>query len=176
MGRQKNKPEREGVYYKLSEDDMKKYAVYRIKNIEGKSIYIGISGTVMRRAADHIENQKWQDEMASIDVEFFDNKMDAEMSEIIAIKRYRPKYNSTYNNDEPVKSAVKKNIDCIIRECQEFSENNRMPIPHSWRYRTPSDEEVDKHMIDYTSKRLRKAQKLNAKLQDAQKWWDWALS
>lgn len=73
---------------------MKKYAVYRIKNIEGKSIYIGISGTVMRRAADHIENQKWQDEMASIDVEFFDNKIDAEMSEIIAIKRYRPKYNS----------------------------------------------------------------------------------
>ena len=176
MGRQKKKPEREGVYYKLSEDDMKKYALYRIKNIEGKSIYIGISGTVMRRAADHIENQKWQDEMASIDVEFFDNKMDAEMSEIIAVKRYRPKYNGTYNNDEPAKSAVKKRIRCLRQEAEDFIKNNHIPMKQHWRIWKPSEEELLRHKSAYMAKRIRKADKMIAQLEDAQKWWDWALS
>ena len=115
------------------EDKMKKYAVYRIKDICNKTIYIGFSGTAMHRAADHIDNQKWQHEMASMDFEFYDTKIDAECSEILAIKRYRPKYNSTYNNDEPVKKAVNRHAKLIINQMKKWIENaNTFRTPWNW--------------------------------------------
>jgi predicted GIY-YIG superfamily endonuclease len=155
----------------------KKYALYRIKNDEGKSIYIGISGTAMRRVADHIDNKKWQSEISSIDVEYFDNKIDAEMSEILAVKRYRPKYNGTYNNSEPAKSAVKKKIMCYQREAEEFVKNSdHIPTKQHWRIWKPSEEELLKHKTEFMEKRGRKAVRLLSQLEDCQKWWEWAVS
>lgn len=151
---------------------MKKYAVYRIKDASNKTIYIGFSGTAMRRAADHIDNQKWQHEMSSMDFEFFDTKLDAECSEILAIKRYRPKYNTTYNNDEPVKKAVDRHAKLVINQMQKWIDNSgTFKLPWNW------DRMDEVERLEYEAYMIRKSNEegddLLTQANAALKWLKW---
>ena len=150
---------------------MKKYAVYKIKNDCNKIIYIGFSGSAMLRAANHIDNQKWQHEMSSMDFEFFDTKIDAECSEILAIKRYRPKYNVTYNNDEPVRRAVDRHIKRVVREAQKFMKSASFSPPWGWQFM----DEIEK--LEYENRwheeRSIKADEILANSESALRWKKW---
>lgn len=88
----------------------KKYALYRLKDHSNKTIYIGISGSPLRRLADHFDNMDWSHELSSIDIEYFDTRLHAEFAELIAVKYNRPKYNGTYNNDTPLVESIKNKV------------------------------------------------------------------
>lgn len=154
------------------EDKMKKYAVYRIKDASNKTIYIGFSGSAMLRAANHIDNQKWQNEMSSMDFEFFDTKVDAECSEILAIKRYRPKYNTTYNNDEPVRKAVERHAKLVFNQMQKWMNNaETFTLPWGW------DRMNEVERLKYETKILKEKKKegysLLTQANAALKWIKW---
>lgn len=151
---------------------MKKYAVYKIKNDCNKIIYIGFSGSAMLRAANHIDNQKWQHEMSSMDFEFFDTKIDAECSEILAIKRYRPKYNVTYNNDEPVRKAVQRHIKTILREAQKWKETV-LNFKPPWGWDNMDTMEKHHYKMKWHDSNAAKAEEILANGDSALRWLDW---
>lgn len=70
-----------------------KTQLYRHFDAAGELLYVGISISVMNRTAQHRSQSHWFDQIASISVEHFDTRREAEIAEAIAIREERPRHN-----------------------------------------------------------------------------------
>lgn len=92
-----------------------KTALYKHKNADGHIIYVGVAKNIGARSAQHLNNSEWQAEIASIDVEWYENSLLAELMEIKLIKSLRPKYNKAHNNNRPFEYAFHQRIDSFLK-------------------------------------------------------------
>jgi len=92
-----------------------KTALYKHKNADGHIIYVGVAKNIGARSAQHLDNSEWQAEIASIDVEWYENSLLAELMEIKLIKSLRPKYNRAHNNNKPLNYALHQRIDSFLK-------------------------------------------------------------
>ncbi|MFD7609685.1 GntR family transcriptional regulator [Streptomyces sp. NPDC059828] len=76
-------------------------ALYRIRNIEGDLLYIGISERPEYRWFSHRRQHAWWSEAANYSLEWHDDRTSAEVAEAEAIRDERPRHNSTYNYAVP---------------------------------------------------------------------------
>ena len=102
-----------------------KTALYKHKNADGHIIYVGVAKNIGARSAQHLDNSEWQAEIASIDVEWYENSLLAELMEIKLIKSLRPKYNRAHNNNRPFDYAFHQRIDSFLKN-EEKSINEKL--------------------------------------------------
>ena len=107
----------DGIRSHLGLEEVKqvKTALYKHKNADGHIIYVGVAKNIGARSAQHLNNSEWQTEIASIDVEWHDNSLMAELMEIKLIKSLRPKYNKAHNNNKPFDYAFHQRIDSFLK-------------------------------------------------------------
>lgn len=73
--------------------------LYRLYDADTNLLYVGISGSAIRRAAQHARQKSWWDQVASIDIVHLGvaNRDQAEAIEEAVIRHERPRYNVTHN-------------------------------------------------------------------------------
>jgi len=69
------------------------HAVYRLFNVPGALLYVGISGNPKVRFGQHSHDKRWWREVARWQVEWFASKTEAEAEETRAIVEEMPAYN-----------------------------------------------------------------------------------
>lgn len=70
-----------------------KTALYRHWNADGILLYVGISLKPFERLAAHAYGSHWADDIASVTMEYFDSREDADAAERRAIREERPAHN-----------------------------------------------------------------------------------
>jgi hypothetical protein len=83
-------------------------SLYRIYNGDQVLLYVGISGSAIKRLSEHRLNQPWANEIATVTLEHFYWRDDAERAEQIAILNEWPIYNVSHN---PRKMSVRDRKD-----------------------------------------------------------------
>lgn len=73
--------------------------LYRLFDTDDRLLYIGIAGNPGRRFEQHRITKRWWREVATIRLEHFDHRREAESAEISAIVNEHPAYNETGNAD-----------------------------------------------------------------------------
>lgn len=71
--------------------------LYRIYDIAGVLLYVGISGDPAFRQSQHAADKPWWHEVDAMTVEWFNNREAAAGREGAAIRREKPKYNIKHN-------------------------------------------------------------------------------
>lgn len=71
--------------------------LYRLYDVAGVLLYVGISGDPAFRQTQHAADKPWWHEVAETTVEWFNNREVALGREGAAIRRERPKYNIKHN-------------------------------------------------------------------------------
>jgi predicted GIY-YIG superfamily endonuclease len=72
--------------------------LYRLRDSQGKLLYVGISGNPGRRFHQHSKDKPWWPQVASSTMEHFDTRREAEAAEMDAIKTERPAFNVVHND------------------------------------------------------------------------------
>lgn len=90
-------------------------ALYKHKDANDNIIYVGIASNLTNRSVTHLHTADWQHEIASIDVEWCPNRLEAELREIRAIKTLRPKHNKRHNNHYSWQSAQSERVKSYVR-------------------------------------------------------------
>lgn len=72
---------------------MKKTALYRFFNKDGILLYVGVSMHLINRVNQHGKEKEWFEEIANINIEYFNERIDALDAEEIASKTENPLYN-----------------------------------------------------------------------------------
>lgn len=70
--------------------------LYRHYDADGELLYVGISVDFMKRLRQHGRVSEWFGRIASVRVEHFASRRDAESAEAVAIKRERPLFNKVH--------------------------------------------------------------------------------
>lgn len=68
-------------------------ALYRHFDTDGRLLYVGISNDTLRRLCQHKERSHWFEQIARVDIEFFDSRDDALAAESAAIANESPAFN-----------------------------------------------------------------------------------
>lgn len=83
-----------------SPDDRRLYDLYRMHDISGRLLYVGVSNAGLRRFGEHSKDKTWWREVSRIDVEHaFCTRSVIEQMERDAIKAEQPLYNVVHNAD-----------------------------------------------------------------------------
>lgn len=77
----------------------KETSVYRHYDSDNILLYIGISQDFLSRTFMHKRSAHWWRQIATIKVEHFSAREDAEIAEKLAIIKERPIFNTTYSTD-----------------------------------------------------------------------------
>lgn len=80
---------------------MSRTALYRHFDAAGVLLYVGISLSAVQRLAQH-RDKPWFRQIARVDVEWFDDRGQAERAEVAAIRRERPAHNVRHATGLPV--------------------------------------------------------------------------
>lgn len=76
--------------------NVKNQVLYRMFDVDGRLLYVGISSNAQHRFRQHFSRQPWAKEVCNIKVEFFPCRESVEIAEREAIRREKPKYNVIY--------------------------------------------------------------------------------
>jgi hypothetical protein len=79
---------------------MTRTALYRHFDAAGQLLYVGISKSAIARLAQH-SDKPWLDDLATMKVEYFPTRGEAEAAEIAAIRTERPMHNRTFGSSKP---------------------------------------------------------------------------
>lgn len=74
-------------------DECTKTALYRHFDKDGNLLYVGRSVSAMRRLAEHKHSAHWFEQVARIEIQWFEAKGLAAEAEITAIKAEKPRFN-----------------------------------------------------------------------------------
>ena len=69
------------------------YTLYRLYGEDRDLLYVGISGSVLRRIKEHRQVASWWDQVVLIETEEFKNQIAARGAEMRAIRAENPRYN-----------------------------------------------------------------------------------
>jgi hypothetical protein len=81
-------------------------SLYRVFDVDGDLLYVGISRSVLRRIAGHSEGSPWWREVASIQVRHLADRSTAAAAEKDAIVNERPRYNIVHRGADLVRTAA----------------------------------------------------------------------
>lgn len=84
-------------------------ALYRHFDAEGRLLYVGISLRYTDRTRSHRINAGWFDQIATITIEWFLSRVQAETAEYQAIRNERPIHNKQHNR-RPAYSGTQINV------------------------------------------------------------------
>lgn len=79
--------------------------LYRFYDAHGRLLYIGITSRLGRRLHEHAKTKAWQRDAATITVQHFATRQDAERAERTAIETEYPAHNITHNQ-QPGPGAI----------------------------------------------------------------------
>ena len=85
-------------------------------------LYIGISGSTVRRTKEHKDNSKWWKDVVNITIEKFDSRKEAEGAEVEAIIEENPihnirrKYKEIRHRDRLKINAVKMYVEKVLND------------------------------------------------------------
>ena len=79
-----------------------KTALYRLYDAEGELLYVGISLSAIQRLSDHMKGKLWAEDIARVDVAWYDSRTDALAAEAKAIRAEWPRHNVQHNKRTPV--------------------------------------------------------------------------
>lgn len=68
-------------------------ALYRHRDADERLLYVGISVQPSQRAAQHALSQAWFEDVATIQIEWFDSEQEARQAETLAIAEENPAHN-----------------------------------------------------------------------------------
>jgi len=89
------------------DDHRRNHDLYRMRDLSGRLLYIGVTNGGLRRFMEHAKDKTWWLEVASIDIEHVHCSRQAiEMLEREAIKSESPLYNVTHNQGQPLPPPV----------------------------------------------------------------------
>lgn len=117
--------------------------LYRFYGSDGQLLYVGISLSAAHRASQHRAEKPWWPDVARMDVEHFDNRVDAARAEMVAIKAEHPRYNIVGANQREVGEYV--NVD-------RYS-----PVPFDATFMTCGEHETIVNAIQTVARRLDQA-------------------
>lgn len=97
--------------------------LYRAFDAEGTLLYVGISGSVVRRLAEHSKDKEWWSEVTDVKVEHFATRADAIAAEAVAISCESPRHNvasagNPWIGADPLQSAMRAAGVCGVSELQ----------------------------------------------------------
>lgn len=75
-------------------------ALYRHFAADGTLLYVGISLSPIDRLSQHMEGSRWAEQIARIEIEWHDDRADAERAERAAIMEDRPRHNRTFAHSD----------------------------------------------------------------------------
>ena len=88
-------------------DDRRNHDLYRMRDLSGRLLYIGVTNGGLRRFMEHSKDKTWWREVDTINVEHVHCSRQAiEMLEREAIKSESPLYNVTHNQGQPLPDPV----------------------------------------------------------------------
>lgn len=93
-------------------------AVYRVCDAKKRLLYVGLSKSPLRRAAQHAESKNWWMDVARIDVVWFATRAQAEVAERAAIESEHPMHNIRHARTAP--STKRKDIIILAPRDQEW--------------------------------------------------------
>lgn len=73
------------------------WAVYELFNDAGDLLYVGMSGNVARRLAQHESGKEWWIDVATVRIRRYVSKKDAAAKEKIRVLCGEPRHNKTFN-------------------------------------------------------------------------------
>lgn len=79
--------------------------LYRLRDIAGRLLYVGIAGNPGRRFDQHAKDKAWWGEVASVNLQHFDSRPEALKAEREAIELEHPVYNVVHNRKKAKKTA-----------------------------------------------------------------------
>jgi len=79
---------------------MTKTALYRHYDADGALLYVGASGNSFRRLLEHERTKEWAEKVARIELEWFDDAVQAFMAEKAAIAAEKPLHNVMHTATE----------------------------------------------------------------------------
>lgn len=79
--------------------------LYRLRDIAGRLLYVGIAGNPGRRFDQHAKDKAWWGEVASVNLQHFDSRPEALKAEREAIELELPVYNVVHNRKKAKKGA-----------------------------------------------------------------------
>lgn len=71
--------------------------LYRLKNSEGRLLYVGITGNFDARLSQHRREKSWSNEIAAWELEYYATRREAEDAEQKAIKSEHPLHNVVHS-------------------------------------------------------------------------------
>ncbi|MFD5566618.1 GIY-YIG nuclease family protein [Streptomyces cadmiisoli] len=72
-------------------------ALYRMRNSDGRLLYIGISANPLRRWPQHAADKPWWPDVSDLSMQWFENRSAALAAEARAIRTERPLHNVVHN-------------------------------------------------------------------------------
>jgi hypothetical protein len=88
---------RPSIAYRLPRSE--RTALYRHFNAAGDLLYIGISLSAVERLSAHMATSKWAGEIATVKIEYFDNRGLALNAERVAIISEKPIFNIIHSSE-----------------------------------------------------------------------------
>jgi excisionase family DNA binding protein len=76
-------------------------ALYRCHDERGDLLYVGISIGALGRLAEHQRTSHWFDYIATVSVEWFSTRLEAEAAERAAIRTEKPRFNVAHADPKP---------------------------------------------------------------------------
>ncbi len=91
----------------MSIDYKRRTALYRLYDVDGRLLYVGITFDLRNRWADHAQRKSWWEAVVRRDVEWHETRYSAEAAECAAILAERPAYNIVGAVEVPTPAAPK---------------------------------------------------------------------
>lgn len=117
-------------------------ALYRHRNAAGDLLYVGISLSPITRTEQHMKAAAWSADVASISIEWFGTRAEAEAAEIMAITGEAPLHNKMYAATDtgdlitdlisqwPARKDLAADIGADLAAVHKWAQSNR--IPSGW--------------------------------------------
>lgn len=109
----------------VSIDYMRRTALYRLFDGEGRLLYVGITFNPRDRWNGHSGTKSWWKDVMRREVEWYETRSEAEGAEYAAIRSELPLYNIAGADVEPTRAPAKakrvQHADCD-KACQELTE------------------------------------------------------
>jgi len=111
-------------------DDRRNHDLYRMRDLSGRLLYIGVTNGGLRRFMEHSKDKTWWREVDTINVEHVHCSRQAiEMLEREAIKSERPLYNVAHNNEPlPATTRRRENVRALSHAQQIMAAAERQAL------------------------------------------------
>lgn len=100
--------------------------LYRHWNVDDQLLYVGISGTSLKRFVQHNSTSEWASQVVKITIERFPTRLEAQIAEVEAILAEKPLHNVLHPRTESMLKSLRSRLQSAKGPVETIGDLNRL--------------------------------------------------